>query len=221
MWQQGAAKALLIDACQKWGLPSFSQLPAHLGIWRHPALLNQGFDLAFAGKTSSALVFPQTCYPIVFLVNWHSLISTVTLFSKEFSIPFYRCECEAQSVLRDRTIQRALYCFTSSLQPVSLLILKARGDAKLQRQWAQEGASREEKKKRLWHWLGADCLPCFAASKLLFRGSYCRSQSWLSESHGKECMIIYRGKKISQKVAGEITPSEPIWSTPYPPQFVP
>lgn len=50
-------------------------------------------------------------------------------------------------MLRDRTIKRALYCFTSSLQPVSLLILKARGDAKLQRQWAQEGASREEKKK--------------------------------------------------------------------------
>lgn len=143
----GCCKSSAHKLHTKWGSPSFSQLPAHLGTWRHPALLNQGFDLAFARKSSSALFFfPQTCYPVVFLVTQHSLISTVTLFSKEVSISFYRCECEAQNVLRDSIMQGAFFCFTSSLQSVSLLFLKARGDAKHQRQWAQGGASKEEKK---------------------------------------------------------------------------
>lgn len=127
-------------------LPSFSQLPAHLGIWLHSALLNQGFTFPFARKTSSALFFPQTCYPAAFLVPWHSLISTVTAFSKEVSPPLYRCECEVQSTLRDIATEGAFFCFTSSLQSVRLLFLKARGDAKLQRQWAREGARKEEKK---------------------------------------------------------------------------
>lgn len=91
--------------------------------------------------------FPWPCYPAVFLVTWHSLLSTVTAFSKEVSSPpFSRCECEAQSMLRDITMQGAFFCFTSSIQPVRLLFLKARGDAKVQRQWAREGARREEKK---------------------------------------------------------------------------
>lgn len=137
---------------------------------------------------------PQTWHPAVFLVTWHSLISTVTLFSKEVSIPFYRCECEAQSVLRDSTMQGAFLCFTSSLPPVSLPSLKARGDAKLQRQWAQEEASKEEKKRKLWHWLNGDFLPCFAVSKHLFRGSSWRSHSRQSESDGEECMNNPQGE---------------------------
>lgn len=43
-------------------------------------------------------------------------------------------------------MQGAFFCFTSSLQSVRLPFLKARGDAKVQRQWAREGARREEKK---------------------------------------------------------------------------
>lgn len=50
-------------------------------------------------------------------------------------------------MLRDTTMQGAFFCFISSLPSVSLLFLKARGDAKLQRQWAQEEASKEEGKK--------------------------------------------------------------------------
>lgn len=204
----------------KWFLPSFSQLRAHLGIWLLPALLNQGFAFSFARKKSSALFFPQPCYSAVFLVTWQSLISTVTAFSKEVSPPFYRCDCEAQRTLRHIPVQGAFFCFISSLQSVGLLLLKARRMLNFRGSGHGRGEKRGEERK-LWHWLNADCVACFAVRYLLFRGSYWSCQSGLSESDGKKCVIIYRGKNLSQEVTDGITTSEHAQFTPHLSQFIP
>lgn len=81
IWQQGAAKALLISAHQQVTLSLFLTALSSFRYEASSCSIKSGLYFPFSRKTSSALFFPQTCYPAVFLVTWHSLISTVTAFS--------------------------------------------------------------------------------------------------------------------------------------------
>lgn len=79
IWQQDTAKAWFYKYTPtNIFYPLFHS--CQLFLLLHPALLNQGFGFSFVGKKSSALFFPQTCYPAVLLLSLRDLISAATAF---------------------------------------------------------------------------------------------------------------------------------------------